>query len=159
MKLLAHKPQTFLQNGNATVEFAAILPIMMLLIFSTAELGRALHNYNTLTKSVRSGARYAAEYVLDGVQQAQIDNALRTKVKNLVVFGAPNDTGAPLLNGFNSDSVSVEIKQGAGYDEPHVQVIANYRFVPLVGNIPGLDSESSLNSGFDMQSAVTMRAL
>ena len=154
------RPQIFAyQSGLASVEFAMILPLMLLLMFSTAELGRALYSYNTLTKVVRDGARYAAESALDGVQKAALSDELTTKVKDLVVMGTLAAEATPLLSGFNSDDVTVEILQGSGYDEPHVRVTANYRFEPFIGSIPGLDSQSKLITGFDMHSSVTMRAL
>ena len=46
------------QKGVAIVEFALILPFLLLLTFITTEFGRAIWEYNTLTKSVRDAARY-----------------------------------------------------------------------------------------------------
>ena len=46
------------QRGVAIVEFALILPFLLLLTFITTEFGRAIYQYNTLTKSVRDAARY-----------------------------------------------------------------------------------------------------
>ena len=146
-------------TGLASVEFAVTLPVMLLLMLTTAEAGRALYSYNTLTKVVRDGARYAADYALDGVQNAVLSDETVRKAKNLVVNGTPFDEGQPLLKGFSSESVTVEILQGNGYDTPHVRVQAVYHFVPLFGNIPNLGSENRLNKGFDLQTSVVMRAL
>ena len=46
------------QKGVAIVEFALVLPFLLLLTFITTEFGRAIWEYNTLTKSVRDAARY-----------------------------------------------------------------------------------------------------
>ena len=46
------------QNGVALVEFALILPLLLLLTFITTEFGRAVYQYNTITKSVRDAVRY-----------------------------------------------------------------------------------------------------
>ncbi len=147
------------QSGLASVEFAAILPIMLMLMLLTAELGRAFYEYNTLTKMVRNGARYAAEHVLNGLQNTSLSNELQSKIKNLVVNGTPISTGTSLLSGFTNEHVSVEVLQGNSYDEPHIRVSATYRFVPMIGSIPGLNLEHQLNTGYDLQSSVTMRAL
>ena len=48
------------QRGTATVEFAIVLPLLLVLMFATAELGRLISQYNTLTQSVRDAVRYAA---------------------------------------------------------------------------------------------------
>lgn len=47
-------------QGAVMVEFAIIVPIMVLLVFGITELGRALYQWNTLTKAVVTGARYMA---------------------------------------------------------------------------------------------------
>ncbi len=154
-----HTPNQRYQSGLASVEFAAILPIMLILMFITAELGRALYEYNTLTKMVRNGARYGAEYALNGVQNASLSNELQTKIKNLVVNGTPSNNETSLLSGFTTEDVTVEVLLGSGYDEPHVRVLATYRFVPMIGNIPGLDLEHQLNTGYELVSSATMRAL
>ena len=46
------------QYGLAMVEMVIVSPLLLLLIFGVAEMGRAFYQYNTLTKSVRDGARY-----------------------------------------------------------------------------------------------------
>ena len=46
------------QKGTAIVEFALVLPFLLLLTFITTEFGRAIWQYNTLAKSVRDAARY-----------------------------------------------------------------------------------------------------
>ncbi len=46
------------QLGIATIEFAICAPLLFFLMFATAELGRAIFQYNTLVKAVRDGARY-----------------------------------------------------------------------------------------------------
>lgn len=47
-------------RGAVMVEFALIVPIMVLLVFGITELGRGLYYWNTLTKAVATGARYMA---------------------------------------------------------------------------------------------------
>ncbi len=148
-----------IQAGLASVEFAAVLPIMLLLMLSTAELGRALHNYNTLSKTVRNGARHASEHILDGVGNATLSQSLAVEVKNIVVGGTTNSGNTPLLDGLSGDNVTVEILQAGSNGEPHVRVVANWQFIPIVGSIPTFENENRLIKGFELQSAVTMRAL
>ena len=45
------------------VEFAGALVLLLLLIFGISEIGRAIYQLNTLTKSVESGARYMSRVV------------------------------------------------------------------------------------------------
>lgn len=46
------------RRGNAGVEFALLLPLLMLLCFGAIELGRALHDYHVVNQTVRDAARH-----------------------------------------------------------------------------------------------------
>lgn len=47
-------------SGAAAVEFALLLPILLLLVFGIIDFGRALNAQITLTQAAREGARVAA---------------------------------------------------------------------------------------------------
>jgi len=44
-------------RGQSMVEFALILPMMLVVMFMITEFGRAIYQYNALTTAVRMGAR------------------------------------------------------------------------------------------------------
>ena len=46
--------------GAALVEFAIVLPVLILLVFGIIDFGRMLFTLNNLTSAVREGARLAA---------------------------------------------------------------------------------------------------
>jgi Flp pilus assembly protein TadG len=48
------------EQGQAMVEFAMILPILLILVFGIIQFGILFNNYLTLTDAVRVGARQAA---------------------------------------------------------------------------------------------------
>jgi Flp pilus assembly protein TadG len=48
------------QRGQALVEFAFVLPIIVLLIAAFIEVGRAVFAWNTIANAARQGARVAA---------------------------------------------------------------------------------------------------
>jgi Flp pilus assembly protein TadG len=48
------------QEGQAMVEFALVLPLLLLLIMGIIQFGILFNNYVTLTDAVRAGARQAA---------------------------------------------------------------------------------------------------
>ena len=75
------------QKGVAIIEFALILPFLLLLTFITTEFGRAIWEYNTLTKSVRDASRYLA---------TQPVGEKITEARNLMVYGNLAGTGTPL---------------------------------------------------------------
>src|SRR5512139_895741 len=51
-------PSTCLQRGAAAVEFAFILPLLLLLFSGMVEYGRAMWHYDALAKGARDAARY-----------------------------------------------------------------------------------------------------
>jgi hypothetical protein len=48
------------RKGQAMVELALMLPVLLLIIFGITEFGRALYIENTLTNAAREGARMAS---------------------------------------------------------------------------------------------------
>ena len=46
-------------RGQSLVEFALILPMMLLVMFMITEFGRAIYQYNVLSQAAREGARLA----------------------------------------------------------------------------------------------------
>lgn len=47
------------ENGQATTEFALILPLFALLLFAVVQFGIVFHDYVTITDAARAGARKA----------------------------------------------------------------------------------------------------
>ena len=93
------------QAGVALIEFALVLPFLLLLAFVTTEYGRALYQYNTLTKSVRDAVRFLS---------IQAPGTMTAQAKNLVVFGDVTDTGTPLAIGLALDQVKTPTWQPSG---------------------------------------------
>jgi Flp pilus assembly protein TadG len=86
------------QKGVALVEFALILPFLLLLSIMTIELGRAIWEYNILTKSVRDAARYLS--IQTPGSPIEINRA-----RNLMVYGNRGGTGSPLAVGLSLSNV------------------------------------------------------
>ena len=85
------------QKGTAIVEFALILPLLLLLTMITTEFGRAIYQYNTIVKSVRNATRYLS---------LQTSNTKLTEAKNLVVFGNIAGTAPALVPGLTVAQVA-----------------------------------------------------
>lgn len=85
------------QRGVAIVEFALILPMLLVMTFITTEFGRALYQYNSVAKSVRDAARYLSQ---------QTPGTRATEAANLVVYGNTAGTGAPVAAGLTTGNVA-----------------------------------------------------
>lgn len=84
-------------RGAAMVEFAIVLPIILLVSFAIVDFGRALYTVNNLTAAVREGARLASTQINPDPTTAGSKSAVSTAVTNYVVaFGG--NAGAPTVN-------------------------------------------------------------
>jgi len=65
------------ERGNAVIEFALVLPILLLVVFGITEFGRAFLTLNILNTAAREGARLAV------VTAPDVD-AVRTRVTQVL---------------------------------------------------------------------------
>ena len=63
------------ERGQTMVEFALVLPIVVLLLFAVVEMGIVFNHYVTLTDAARAGARKAIVVRLGGATQADARQA------------------------------------------------------------------------------------
>lgn len=105
------------ERGQELVEYALILPIMMLILMSILDLGRAVYYYSALHNSAREGARYG---VINPEDPAGIEAVVRNKA---VVLNPTELTVVIILP-----------------DEDTVQVTVTYQFTaitPIAGILLG----------------------
>jgi len=121
------------QRGVALIEFALILPMVLILTMITTEIGRAYHRYNTLAKSVREAARYLS------VRAQGVDVP---KAKNIIVYGNSAGTGQPVIPGLSLSNVP-DPAWGKTGSYPVLNTVTvsvtGYTFVPMVGSVFGLN--------------------
>jgi Flp pilus assembly protein TadG len=119
------------QRGVAIVEFALVLPMILLMIAVTTEFGRAIYQYGILAKSVRDAARYLS---------VQTPGTHMTEARNLVVYGNVAGTGTPLAIGLTTANVPNPTWQDAGtlplITTVTVQV-SGYTFNSMFGSVLG----------------------
>jgi Flp pilus assembly protein TadG len=144
------------QQGVATIEFAICAPVLVFLLLATAEVGRLIFQYNTLTKTVRDGVRYAATNASVGTTRVvNITTAVRTQTRNLVVTGNTAGTGSALLPGLTANNITVS-DAGNGF----VSVAATYTYVPMLGaSLPTFRRSAPINMAIPLTATVVMRAL
>jgi len=128
------------QRGVAIIEFALILPLLLLLSFITFEFGRALYQYNVLVKSARDAVRYLS------MQTPGQGAAVST---NLMVYGNLAGTGTPQVVGLAPAQVMAPVWTLAG-SSPVINTVTVrlagcgdsappcYKFTPLISSAFGL---------------------
>jgi Flp pilus assembly protein TadG len=112
-------------RGAAAVEFALLLPVLLLIVFGIIDFGRALNAQITLTQAAREGARLAALNQPNVVSRTQ---AAATGLSPVGVSVTPCPAGA-----------------GQGVN---ATVVTSYTFsfVTPIGAIAGLFGGSGLGS-------------
>jgi Flp pilus assembly protein TadG len=145
-----------LQRGIAMVEMAIALPVLLLLLLATAEIGRILSQYNKLTNSTRDACRYAASNAAVGTTRlVNLTPQLQAATSNLLVTGNVNGTGNPILPGLATSSVVLS-NAGNGY----VSVSVSYTYQPMIGSaLPTFGYGSSISWALPLGAVVIMRAL
>ena len=129
------------QRGTAAIEFAILLPVLVLLLFGTIEFGLLLFNKQVITNASREGARAGIVLRDDGrlplhlsdeseEEPLSIERVVENYCQgNLVTFAEPDETGETDL----SVSCTSTADQESG-DDLYVTATYNYGFLVL-GNI------------------------
>jgi Flp pilus assembly protein TadG len=104
------------ERGAAVVEFALVVPVLLLLVFAIIDFGRALWTMNVLTSGVREGARAAAVQAT----RAQMDSAAAQHTADYInaVLGANTVTRGAIRVHYDSlapatyGQILVELRDG-----------------------------------------------
>lgn len=71
------------RKGQALVEFALVLPLLLLIVFGVLDLGRAFYVSVVLANAAREGARYASrhpDYTAEIIRQAALTETINSGV-------------------------------------------------------------------------------
>jgi len=93
------------QRGQAVMELALQIPIMMLLLFGAVQVGRVFFTYHTLQKAVRGGAGLIARSV--NVDYCAIADPALADARNFIVYGNLQGQGAPVVQGLIPDMIQI----------------------------------------------------
>lgn len=131
------------ERGQGLVEFALLLPVLIVLIMGMVEFGLILFNQQVITNASREGARYGIVVRNPRRTAEEIDGIVDAYVAdNLVSFGSEI---AEVL-------VTPETTEGSSFgDDLRVDVGFHYDFLVLPNFI------SDLFGGLDLQAQTTMK--
>ena len=97
------------ERGATLVEFAIVLPVLLLMVIALMEVGAAFKDVLAVSAASREGSRYAAflgdEADADCKIAQQVANTLITELDRLVsieIYQADQTTGAPVLGKTNT---------------------------------------------------------
>lgn len=92
------------QKGQSLVEFALLLPILVIIVFSAVEFGRLWMTMNVLTGAAREGARIAS---VTAPNAALVQNAANSVLSAVNISGATVTVVGP--DAANAVTVTVRI--------------------------------------------------
>jgi Flp pilus assembly protein TadG len=142
------------EKGAAVVEFAVILPLLLVILFGIIEFGFLMYNQAMITNAAREGARAGIVIQTPRMSTADITNEVDKYLQNfLVTFssGAPPDpTVVVKVDGVEADPSVVGLTSAQSYVT--VEVTFDYEFLILPNFVKTLGLTKT------MFASATMRA-
>jgi Flp pilus assembly protein TadG len=108
------------KRGQTLVEWALVLPVLLLIVLVVLDLGRAVYYYSVVHNAAREGARYGSIHPTD-------EDGIRTTTRDKAI-------------GLNPSDVNVNIEQVGTIPFVKIRVSVTYNFVPvtpMVANLTG----------------------
>ena len=118
------------RSGQSLVEFALVLPVLMMILMGIIEFGRIWMSQNAVTNAAREGVRLGV--------LATADDSSVTSTANTYLSSA----------GLNTDEATITTANvgASGAPGSEVSVTVEYDFRVIVGDILGLDRTLTLSS-------------
>lgn len=102
-------------RGAAAVEFALLLPLMLLIVLGIIDFGRMLNAQQTLTNAAREGSRLVAFGQQDVVGRTQAAATGLSPVNVSIQRSCPVGAGAMASDGSVQTSYTFQFSPGLGY--------------------------------------------
>ena len=110
-------------RGQTLVEFALVIPVLLLLAVVIFDFGRAVYYYSAVQNAAREGARFGAvtidPYAPEGVIRAYIDGMVSAAENRAIGL-----SGLTIIAGMGTPEIV------GGYANPTVKVTVTYTFIP-----------------------------
>lgn len=125
------------ERGQTLVEFALILPLMLVLIFALVDFGRAFHTWLVVTNSAREGARVGAVQGDTNAIQARINDSMASLDTSQLAITLTN------VEGDRGETIEVDL-------------VYDFEFVTPIGGLVNIMTGGTLSSP-DISSHASMR--
>jgi len=124
------------QGGQGFIEFALVLPLLLLIVFGALDLGRVFHAAIALTNSAREGARYSTLH--PDATIIKIAAAVRAEALNSGLdFSSMTISRTCWYDGSYVDTLLVDEVCQSGYP---TRVTVSYDFTFILGGFFGFEN-------------------
>jgi hypothetical protein len=125
------------EHGAVAVEFAIILPVLMLLVFGIIDFGHAWYMRHLMSDASREGARYGTRYqtVPGNSVQRLLPSALSPSISNYILNTSDGNSGKGgwgLKSLLPADAVPQAVASGAGWTGTDPTVLAGKDLIVTV---------------------------
>jgi Flp pilus assembly protein TadG len=143
------------ERGTQMIEFALLLPFLIVLFASAVEMGRMFYTYTTLQKSTEVAARYLSTQRITSGTFATAD---LNSAKSLLVCGnGASCTGqTPVVRNLTTSNVTVT-SPGTVPGTKYVTVQVTYAYQPLLFDLGHLTGVAQLSLNFTFTPSMKMR--
>jgi Flp pilus assembly protein TadG len=150
------------ERGTQMIEFAFLLPFLILLFAGAIEMGRMFYTYTTLQKSTGAGARYLSNVPVnsDGTFKTGPANLCGSTdadaARSLIVYGRLTGTATPIVSNLSCGNVQIT-GPGTSLGVRYVTVKVTYAYQPLAFDLGSMTGSSDLSLNFTFTPVITMR--
>jgi len=139
------------QRGNALVEFALVLPLLLLIFAGIVDFGFLFQRYEVITNAAREGARIG---VLPGYDAADVEQRVLDYVQAGLFMSA--DDAATAVGTPDVQTVMLAAGTGAPFAATQVTVSFTYNYL-IIGPIVNLVTGGGWAASITINSRSTMR--
>lgn len=137
------------ERGNSLVEFALVLPLLLLVFAGIVDFGFLFQRYEVITNAAREGARLA---VLPGYASTDVDGRVRDYIRE----GLGDWAAGPDRTGVLVDSVPIVPSVGPGFNGARVTVSFRNDYL-LLGLMIHLATGGDFGTDITIHAVSTMR--
>lgn len=151
MKLVVSPARLRSQRGNALIEFALVLPLLLLIFAGIVDFGFLFQRYEVITNAAREGARIG---VLPGYDAGDVQQRVSDYVAAGLSMTAAEVSAAVGVP--DVQTVTITPVTGSAFTATQVTVSFNYSYI-ILGPIVNLATHSAWAPSITISARSTMR--
>lgn len=144
-------------RGAAAAELALLIPLLVIMLFGTIEMGYYFYTEHQVVKGVRDGARFASRQSFTAINctGGSVPGGVETQIKEVTRTGRPSGGSARVPGWTNADITVGVTCAGGGYnagiyknepDAPVITVSARVNYNSLFDGVGVLTDGYALNA-------------